>query len=1138
MRIRGVFHFVAVLIGVAGAAWATPPLESLAQSQPYAPDHTWPALTAAQWTGDPTIDAVVILSIDDMREPAKYEAFLRPILDRLAAAGAPGALSIFTNTVDPADPQLQAWITEGLSIEAHTIKHPCPQLCQGNLAEAKKTYDDCVDLLAAIPNMRPVAARVPCCDSMNSASPRYFSEIFAGRTPGGHYLDIDSSVFCVFNPDDPSLPIELLHDPQSARGRFEKYLPFPAYTTTIANYPYPYIIGNTTWEIPCIVPSDWEAQHKNQPNAPETVADMKAAIDATVIKQGTYTLCFHPHKWIEAEQVASLIDHAQEKYGARVRFMSFAMAERLLREQLLGGPLRGADGQGSGPRLVDVNGDGYMDVFRGTGQNKFTGVWDEKARKWNDYRTNFDLSVDSTVEKTFASVEGCAVICRAQKKVIGWRFDDGWKKDKHLATGLEQLHGALRAIDIDHDGTDELVSANAMLRWNAPEKRWDTCAFTLPVPFENATGQDNGLRFVDLDEDRDYDLVYANETEYGVWLFDGFQKGWATEALRGARGSRPAGEELPPIVREGRENGFWTAKRTAWWHNEYTDTLPDRVDRRSFAQLLAQVKPRAKDVAEAVSTMRSPGRDVVAVAAEPLVRDPVCIAWDARGRLWTAEMRDYPLGLNNDGTPGSEIRVLDDTDHDGIYDKATVFLEGLAFADGVMPWRNGALITCAPEIFYAEDRDGDGKAEHREVLFEGFIEGNQQHRVNGLRWGGDGWIYAANGDSNGKIKSLKTGKVVDIRGRDLRFNPDTGELETVTGNAQFGRVRDDFGRWFGCANWSPMWAYTFDEHYQHRNPFLSVPDPRDFFIDSDRVFPASVVTERFNDQHMAGFFTSACGVEVYRDTRLGPKPEEGVDVFTCEPVHNLVFRARGHFDEGGFEGGRVLEEQASEFLASTDPWFRPVMVRTGPDGAIYVADMYRQIIEHPEYINEERQKELNLRAGEDEGRIWRVTPKGAALEAIPDLTARSTAELVTLLLTPNGALRDLVQQQIFERADAVAVPALKALAEEASAPAAARAAALWSLRMAGALEAATVAVALQAEDAGLALEALRLSDEFLAGDAAVQEAVLAVAARAQANAAGAARAGGVHAGPVGRPARVGGARAVLSTAVMCCASRR
>src|SRR5439155_2990228 len=144
-------------------------------------------------------------------------------------------------------------------------------------------------------------------------------------------------------------------------------------------------------------------------------------------------------------------------------------------------------------------------------------------------------------------------------------------------------------------------------------------------------------------------------------------------------------------------------------------------------------------------------------------------------------------------------------------DKATIFLDKIGYPTSVVPWRKGVIVTCAPEIFYAEDTDGDGKADKKVVLYSGFVEGNQQHRVNTLAWGLDNWIYVANGDSGGRITSKKTGKTVDFAGRDLRIRPDTGEIEAATGQTQFGRSRDDWGNWFGGNNSEPMRHYVLPD---------------------------------------------------------------------------------------------------------------------------------------------------------------------------------------------------------------------------------------------------------------------------------------------------------------------------------------
>src|SRR5262249_31745499 len=150
----------------------------------------------------------------------------------------------------------------------------------------------------------------------------------------------------------------------------------------------------------------------------------------------------------------------------------------------------------------------------------------------------------------------------------------------------------------------------------------------------------------------------------------------------------------------------------------------DLVDRRSFNELLENVEPTAKSPEASLRALRArPGFQVEQMAAEPLVEDPIAFAWGPDGKLWVVEMGDYPLGIDGKGKFGGRVKYLEDTDGDGKYDKATVFLDGIGYPTGVTPWGKGVLVTCAPEIFYAEDTDGDGKADLRVPLYTGFVEG-------------------------------------------------------------------------------------------------------------------------------------------------------------------------------------------------------------------------------------------------------------------------------------------------------------------------------------------------------------------------------------------------------------------------------
>jgi hypothetical protein len=233
-------------------------LTYLDESDPFSPGLNFPKLVTPQWVGEPGVEAVVTLSIDDMRDTERYEKFLRPILERLKQIDGRAPVSIMVNAIAPTNTQLQVWLKEGLSLDVHTLAHPCPCLAKGDFNAAANTYHGCVELMNQIPGNKPVAFRMPCCDSMNSPSPRFYAEIFNRVNGAGQFLTIDSSVMNIPTADDQSLPRELVFD-SDGRERFRKYLPketnattkvsMGSFTTTIENYPYPYVISGRTRKI-------------------------------------------------------------------------------------------------------------------------------------------------------------------------------------------------------------------------------------------------------------------------------------------------------------------------------------------------------------------------------------------------------------------------------------------------------------------------------------------------------------------------------------------------------------------------------------------------------------------------------------------------------------------------------------------------------------------------------------------------------------------------------------------------------------------------------------------------------------------------------------------------------------------------
>ncbi|MBI2477719.1 MAG: HEAT repeat domain-containing protein, partial [Planctomycetia bacterium] len=514
-------------------------------------------------------------------------------------------------------------------------------------------------------------------------------------------------------------------------------------------------------------------------------------------------------------------------------------------------------------------------------------------------------------------------------------------------------------------------------------------------------------------------------------------------------------------------------------------TVPVSVNAEATSALQPEPRPRSPAESLAIHHVRE-GFVVELVAAEPLVLDPVAIAWSADGKLWVVEMADYPNGMDGNGKPGGRVRYLQDTNDDGKYDKSTLFLDGINFPTSVLPWHQGVLVTAAPEIFYAEDSDGDGKADVRRTLYSGFFEGNQQLRVNGLRWGLDNWIYCALGSHHGgyaadtKIRSADSETVTQVGGRDFRIRPDAGLLDPLAGPSQFGRNRDDWGNWFGVQNSFPLWHYVLEDYYTRRNPHVAPPDPRKQLLlpANPKVYPVTS-EKRFHSFEQSGHFTSACSAMIYRDELLfgGGETQHS---FTCEPFHNLVHHAVLRDDGVSFHAERAQEEQQSELFASEDRWCRPVMARTGPDGALWVVDMYRYMIEHPQWLPKEGQDELRpfFRSGDDRGRIYRIYPRGTTPRQTPQLST-IIEQLVMQLESPNGWQRDVAQQLLVERQEANAVLPLTKLADASDMPVA-RLHALCTLDGLKALTSDVLERALRDPHAGVRRHAVRLAEPIAA----------------------------------------------------------
>lgn len=436
-------------------------------------------------------------------------------------------------------------------------------------------------------------------------------------------------------------------------------------------------------------------------------------------------------------------------------------------------------------------------------------------------------------------------------------------------------------------------------------------------------------------------------------------------------------------------------------------------------------------------------------ATEPDVLSPVDLVFDASGNAFVVEMGDYPY----DAQPGrfkGRIRLLKDTNDDGRIDKSFVFADGLPSATSVLPYKDGLIVCAAPDILLLRDTNGDFKADTREVLFTGFFAKNSEAQITSLRYGIDNWIYANNSGQAGMITSplRPDATPLNVAGGNFRFRLDKKLFEVESGNGQFGLAMDEWGHRFYTQNTLHIQQSPIAWRYLHRHNYL--PSFRSDINISDHeleMFQKSVTPywrQQRSDRRQAkydslktGFteyardhFTGASGGTFYGGDGF-PKAFQG-SIFTGEVAGNLIHRdvITPRTGSPAFSASRDASEKDREFLASTDPWFRPANLTTGPDGYLYVVDMYRQHIETPVSIPEDLKKDMDFANGEQYGRIWRIFPKGGEKRPVvlPDLRTKTPAELVAMLEHPSQWWRLNAQRILVEKQDKSVVAALQQMA--------------------------------------------------------------------------------------------------------------
>ena len=480
------------------------------------------------------------------------------------------------------------------------------------------------------------------------------------------------------------------------------------------------------------------------------------------------------------------------------------------------------------------------------------------------------------------------------------------------------------------------------------------------------------------------------------------------------------------------------------------------------------------------------------IASEPLIGDPVDMEIDEYGRLYVVEMPGYPL----DKTGSGKIKLLADTDGDGKMDKSTTFAENLILPNSVMRWKKGLLVTDAPHVLYFEDTDNDGKSDIRDTLLTGFALSNPQHNLNSPLLGIDNWIYLAH---EGAV-STETyqqefgdpGKEIyfpghpnaprlsqNANGRAVRFHADSQQLEVLSSHTQFGHTFDRWGHYLLVGNANHIYQEVIAESYLKRNPNLLLASSTQSISDHGSAAEVFPITQ--NPQHQlltdVGVITSACGLTAYLGGAFPPPYDEDV-TFVAEPVSNLIHVDKLTPDGTTFTASRVKPHQ--EFLASTDAKFRPVNLYTGPDGALYVVDYYRQIIEHPEWMGEEVIASGELYNDADKGRIYRISAKesGPAEWTKGLKLADETDEaLVMRLADSNGWWRQNAQRLLIDRKSAGAVDPLNKMVTNPSAMG--RLHALWTLEGLGKLKSQQIAAALQDKEAGIRENAIKIAELHL-----------------------------------------------------------
>lgn len=485
--------------------------------------------------------------------------------------------------------------------------------------------------------------------------------------------------------------------------------------------------------------------------------------------------------------------------------------------------------------------------------------------------------------------------------------------------------------------------------------------------------------------------------------------------------------------------------------------------------------PKPLTPAEELKTFKiAKGFHVELFASEPMIETPIAMSWDEHGRMYVLEMRGYMHDVEGAGEsePTGIVSILEDTDGDGKADKKTIFADGLVLPRALMCANGGALVGEPPVLWFMKDTNGDGKADVKEQVDGNFGSrtGQPEHMSNSPTRFLDNWVYSANHATRYR---LHDGKWIS---------------DSTPSRGQWGMTQDDYGRPFYNFNSDFLRANFVPESLYKRNPNWTAGAGAGVQVVKDQstwpIAPTPGVNRGYEPNALTAdgklkACTATCGAGIYRGT-LFPKEFHG-NAFIPEPSANLVKRFLLSEKDAVITGENATKGE--EFMASTDERFRPVNAYSGPDGALYLADMYRGVIQHKGFLTHyliANIKDRKLEQPVNLGRIWRIVPDGAK-PVTPKLPAES-AKLVPFLDHENGWVRDTAQRLLVERKDATVAPALAALVKTGSSLG--KIHAIWTLEGMGALTPDITGAALKDTDAKVRATAVRLADRSLAPELA------------------------------------------------------